>query len=725
MMCDLPYPIKAYHNKLEVFFPKEDENNTDKIGYDVWFQTTESKHMEKVKAKYPCESLTLENLSFNTRYEVLVNKQVNGEAVSMSRQYASTTPFGPPDDFTARRESGGVVNLEWRQPGIIAPDYCIEGYIITVSNYLDLDVLQGKQFRYDGNVNSASIQLDEDTSYVFQIEALSKDSVSDQSKTETIMPKHKLCKEGIKIATKGKPTYMLTMIDTWDGDGQLCREDLGKPPISGIAKNEKVFLVFGSSGSEKATWINAMFNYILDVKYTDNFRFKLIIDEDISNQAVSQTQHITIYTIHHQDGFKIDYTLTVIDTPCFSGARAIQTEKDIGLQLGQIFDPQNGCVDHIDAVCFVTSASSAQFPPDEKYMFTSICSLFGSDLGDNTYMLLTSADGKQPQIMPAIKAANIPHQACFRFNNSAIFGDTELEGNGDFDMDDESEYFTRMFWDLGMKSFDRFLSKVSHVRAKVLTLTSEVLNERTRLELNVENLNLQVRLGLSKMDQLRIEEELLKQFHDAIESNKDYTYKIKRLEVKKIPIPDKRNTTTCLTCNFTCHNDCSIQNDCDRAKCSVMDQHKSPVSCTQCPGRCIWSVHCNICYLLEQHMTTETCTLLDLKARYEQASGKKLTAEQVYHKVHEKFEAVESQIKSNMSEISSSLGKLQDIALKNNPMAQIEYMDIRIETEMNEATPGWQERLKSLRDLRQQAQNIIDISQGCYDPFKTYREQAE
>ena len=722
---DLLYPIKKYHNKLEVSFPKKDPNDKDRISYDVWHHPLGIDHMEKVKAKYPYQNVTLENLEVATWYEVLVTKRVNGEQMSITKQYVSTTPFGPPDDFSVKRDSDGMVQFEWRDPGLIAPGYYIEEYIITVSNYLECDIPQGQQFRYKGSTHTTSIQLDAETSYIFQIEALCRDHVSELSKAEILMPKHQMIKRGVKMETKGKPIYVLPMRDTTVGHEKLCRKELGKPSVPGIIQNEKVVLVVGATGSGKTTWINAILNNILDVKYSDNFRFKLVIDEDAANQSVSQTQHITIYTIHHEDGFKIDYTLTIIDTPGFGDTRGIEKDKEIERELRKIFDPQNGCVDHLHAVGFVASASSARLTPTQKYIFTSILSLFGIDIGENIYMLFTFADGKKPQMMSAIKAANVPYQECFKFNNSAIFDDIGQEDGADFEMDDESEYFNKMFWELGMKSFDRFLSKVSLSEAKSLTLTRDVLSERGRVELNVENLNLQVRLGLSKMDQLRIEEKLLKQFEDAIESNKDYTYEIKRLEVKKIPIPDNRNTTTCLTCNFTCHKDCAIPNDGDKAGCWAMDRSKSPVSCTQCPNHCIWNIHRNICYILEQNVITETSTLSDLKARYEEASGKKLTAEQVYQKVHEELEGIEAQIKANMSEISTSLNRLQEIALKNNPMSQIEYLDILIESEMNEATPGWQERLKGLRDIRQQAQNIYDISQGEYDPFKTYREQAE
>ena len=719
------YPIEAYADKLEVSFPKKRRNDRDRVGFEVWIRPMEIDHMEKVSSEYPYDAVVLENLQPATSYEVIVVKLVNGEEVSRMKQHASTMPFSHPADFAVRRGAEGMVHFEWHAPQIIAPSHPVEGYTITVCNYLECNVPQEEKHRYDGITRAAVLELDKDLSYVFCIEATSSDYVSKPSKANILMPKHKMLKQGDKMETKGKPIYLLNLTNTTVGPGKICRKELGELPIPGLLQKEKVVLIVGATGSGKTTWINAIVNYILDVKYTDNFRFKLVVDENADNQSISQTRHITIYTIHHQDGFKIDYTLTIIDTPGFGDTRGIQKDKEIEVQLREIFDPSNGCVDHLDAVGFVAPASSARLTPTQKYIFTSILSLFGVDIGENIYMLFTFADGKPPQMMSAIKAAKVPYQECFKFNNSAVFDDIgQAEGVEEFEMDDESEHFNRMFWDLGMKSFERFVSKVFLSRPMSLTLTRVVLSERERIEMNVENLNTQVRLGLSKMDQLRIEENLLKKFEDDIESNKDYTYEIKRLEVKKIPIPDGRNTTTCLMCNFTCHQQCIYANDSEKAMCWAMDQEECPQTCTQCPNRCVWDIHRNICYILEQHMVTEISTLADIKSRYEEASGNKLTAEQVFRKVQEDLEAIEAEIKADLSEISESLQKLHHIALKNNPMSQIEYLDILIESERSEANPGWQERVRGLQDLRQQAQNIYDIHQGEYDPFKAYREEA-
>ncbi|XP_039598930.1 verrucotoxin subunit beta-like, partial [Polypterus senegalus] len=54
-------------------------------------------------------------------------------------------------------------------------------------------------------------------------------------------------------------------------------------------KPSKTVMVLGATGSGKSTMINGMVNYILGVKWKDDFRFKLIHEETSKSQAVSQT----------------------------------------------------------------------------------------------------------------------------------------------------------------------------------------------------------------------------------------------------------------------------------------------------------------------------------------------------------------------------------------------------------------------------------------------------
>ena len=631
------------------------------------------------------------------------------------------TQFGRPGDFSVTRDADGKFHFTWTKPNDVEDESVVEGYTITVSNYLKCDVPQGTQYRYDntnGNIYAASIQLDKETSYNFEIRAYAGDYVSRAKRTETILPKHAFLNQSTKIRGSAMPTYLIPTRDT-STHHEIFRKEVGKPSASGVVTDEKVILVVGATGSGKTTWINAILNYTLGVKYSDNFRYKMVVDKNATNQACSQTQNVTIYTIHHQEGFMVDYTLTIIDTPGFGDTRGIFRDKEIEKLFKSTFDMSIGGVDHLDAVGFMACSSSARLSQTQKYIFTSILSLFGVDIKENIFMLLTFADGHIPQVLHAIKEANLPYDDYFKFNNSAIFISTDQEGEND---DETHGDFNKMFWDLGMKSFKKFLHKVYMTKTKSLTLTRGVLDERERIEITVVNLHKQVKKGLSYMEQLRDEVRILETAEKDIKGNKDYTYKVKRFEMNKQPLTGNQNTTTCLECNFTCHANCAFENDSDKKRCIAMDREGD---CKQCKGNCRWDMHRNLPYIYEEKEIFVTCTKDEIKARYEQACGQKLTKEQTIAKIHDELNAVEAQIKAALSEISCSLQRLKEIALHDDPKTQVEYIDLLIETERTEAKPGWQGRIKGLNDLRQQAQDICDIDKGKFDPFKNYRESAQ
>ena len=110
-----------------------------------------------------------------------------------------------------------------------------------------------------------------------------------------------------------------------------------------IFKRSKTILVMGATGSGKTTWINAMINYVLGVEWDDPFRFKLI-DEPIrgGSQAHSQTQGVTVYDIHHQNGFRIPFSLTIVDTPGFGDTQGIARDKEITSDIANFFKNENG-----------------------------------------------------------------------------------------------------------------------------------------------------------------------------------------------------------------------------------------------------------------------------------------------------------------------------------------------------------------------------------------------
>ena len=236
----------------------------------------------------------------------------------------------------------------------------------------------------------------------------------------------------------------------------------------------------------KSTLINGIANYAYGVKYEDDFRFKLIVDEGgKKSQAHSQTKWITAYVLQCQRGFVLPYTLTVIDTPGFGDTEGIKADEELRNQIREFF-LKGGVigVDQLNAICFVVQASSARLTPTQKYIFHSILSVFGRDVEDNIYILATFADNKRPPVLAAIAEADIPFKTCFKFNNSALFSEVR-----------ESDGFEKLFWDFGNYSFKKFFKKFQETKPVSLTLTKEVLTERQRLETALQGIQPQIIAG--------------------------------------------------------------------------------------------------------------------------------------------------------------------------------------------------------------------------------------
>lgn len=263
-------------------------------------------------------------------------------------------------------------------------------------------------------------------------------------------------------------------------------------------------MIVGATGSGKSTLINGMANYILGVKWNDQFRFKLITDETHQSQAHSQTQEVTAYTIHKMEGSRIPYALTVIDTPGFGDTQGVQRDKEIISQIEEFLS--NWGIDHLDGIGIVTQGSLARLTPTQRYVFDSILSMFGRDLASNIFVMTTFADGEKPPVIHALKAAEIPFAKAYMFNNSAVFA---RNTNSEDDEDDEGDVkFDEMFWKMGTHSFRDMFSNLARAQHKSLMLTKEVLEGRQKLEVYLQNPHTinpgYIRKILSRLDEIAL-----------------------------------------------------------------------------------------------------------------------------------------------------------------------------------------------------------------------------
>ena len=274
-------------------------------------------------------------------------------------------------------------------------------------------------------------------------------------------------------------------------------------------------MVVGQTGSGKTTLLNSLINYIMGIKFEDDFRY-IIIDEDTGkNQSHSQTSDVNIYCIQKTKNFP---PIKIIDTPGFGDTRGIAFDKTI---IDKIEDAFKNKIDNLNAICFVVQSTNARLTSSQKYIFSSIMNLFGDDIAENFIAMLTFCDGGKIVIYDALTAKGsffdlvkdqIKGDWYFKFNNSVIFSDDATEYN----------------WNLGMKSYERFVDKLLLLPEKSLTQSREVLNQRKQIILKIESLKQELETGLAKLNSIK--ETLKKQQRNKLMIQKIMKKKLKFLK---------------------------------------------------------------------------------------------------------------------------------------------------------------------------------------------------
>ena len=498
---------------------------------------------------------------------------------------------------------------------------------------------------------------------------------------------------------------------------RLRKFEFGKKSLNSLVKKEKVIMIVGATGSGKTTLINSMINYVLGVQFEDKFRFKLITEDEDGqgNQANSQTSWITAYTINQHKGFKVEHSLTIIDTPGFGDTRGIQRDVEITKQIHNFFTISGGKgIDHIDAVGFVAQSSLPRLTFTQKYIFDQILSLFGKDIGENIYLMLTFADGKAPQVLNGINEAHMPYQEFFKFNNSVIFDDNTTK-----------DEFVEMFWKMGMKSFENFFDCFSNIKSKSLMQTKSVLEERDRIETQIEGLQREVKYGLNKLEKLRKEVEVVEQHHADLARNKNFTYTVEEDSIVKRDTEPNKYVTNCITCNYTCHYPCRIPDDGNKFQCCAMDGSGDMAKCTICPNRCSWQKHMSMKFYFSTERKQVVKTSEDLKSRYLDATGKVKSANDIIKEIVNEFEAVQVKIIGITEVLRKSINNLNRIALKPTNISTGQYIQILIESEKSTGEPGWADRVEHLSHVKEKADNLAAVAAQGFDPFLEYKRKIQ
>ena len=688
-----PYAGDVTHDSIQLKWDKLEDGAEAVTFYKINYRSTQDKqgHWSMLSTTSPLEWFTITGLQQQTAYIFQVSA-VFSESYCRDSQVSEeiqTKMFvSRPSKPIVTGTTCETIQLSWSKPAHgadLVSSYAIHGYIndkwsplaegLTEECFTASNLKPGTFHHFKVFANTPTGVQESESSDSIQTEALPL-----SIRLRNLCPQIVAKRGNLSIhLLEGKITMSKKIIHIID---------LGTN-IRKITSQHRVLMLVGATGAGKSALINGIANYITGVKWEDDFRFILIPEGD--SQTKSQTRQITAYRF--LDSI-LPYTLTVIDTPGFGDTSGIAKDKEIRQLIKEFFS--NTDFDQITAIALVAQSALSQLTVSQKYIFENVLTLFGKDIRSNVFLMTTFADGHKPQVLGAVEEAQVPYQSFFKFNNSANFASNT--GDSPFDA---------LFWKMGMESFALFFEFLSEAKPRSLTLTRQVLEGRDQLEKIIQSLQTRIHASLAKINELKQEEAILQQQKETIDSTKDFIYTVKRTEKRKVTLPNKKYTTTCLTCDYTCHEECSESNDSRKRYCSVMKTNfgKKNASCVVCPKKCRWDEHFNTPFKYECYQVEEVRTYEDLKARYDTAMSGKTKKEAIIARLRDEIEKCQNDLLSVIKEVKSCLERLNDIALKPNPtITEVEYINVLIKSKEQEQKLGWQEEVSALKKLRETAE---------------------
>lgn len=357
-------------------------------------------------------------------------------------------------------------------------------------------------------------------------------------------------------------------------------------------------------------------------------------------------------------------------------------------------------------------APDARLTSSQKYIFTSILSLFGNDIKENICTVITFADGQTPPVVQALKDMEekaIPYESYITVNNSALYAENT------------SDHFncqtSKIFWDLGQKSMQRFFEHMQKLRTKSLSLTTEVLILRKSVDALIKQMQDTMERGLAKIDSIQQELDIFEIQKKKFRDNLDFTYEIEEIEVQKIDTTEKGEySLNCTRCKYSCHENCT----CNTSKEQCISMEVDGI-CRNCPLGCDIMYHEKETYHFRNLITKSTKTCNDKKRSYKDATQCIQTQIELISKMHAEMSETENTLSFCLPVVTNRINKLKLMALLKNPMSVEDYLEMLIQKERLGKKIGFDRRIAILKRQKQQAK-LKSTTKEKVDAFKEEME---
>ena len=466
------------------------------------------------------------------------------------------------------------------------------------------------------------------------------------------------------------------------------------------------FMVLGETGSGKTTFLNAFLNFVLDIKFEDNKRY-ILIEEEEANECQSKTSDVNIYYIKRTQKYP---PIKIIDTPGFGDTRGLEVDNQTVKKIGNLFKDD---LDEINLICLVVKASTSKLTDSQQYVFSSVINLFGNDVAENFISIITFYDGSEPLATKALMdpksgfsqiKSKIRNEWYLNFNDGVIFTKSKTKDN-------------KLNWKETFSSFDKFMKKLNKVPKKSLDKSRRIFELKEKLNADVENLSIELNIGLSKMENLRA---IINKFNaekTKIQNSEQFEFEEITYIPQYVEKPKGTFTTHCKHCNRTCHKVCYIDpKKGNKRYCWAMDDRGK---CRQCPGKCSYTYHENCDFYVEWIENKNKKNIKDLN-KYLDPNSNLSKFEQIKKGLLKDFANSFNKCFQLEEEVRNKLNKIKKEALNPNFYETSEnYIDGLIIEQEIEKQKGYKDRINALKELKKRHELIKQI---CLQKNRNLRE---
>ena len=465
-----------------------------------------------------------------------------------------------------------------------------------------------------------------------------------------------------------------------------------------VGKRYYTLLVMGETGSGKTTLLDAFVNYLTGMNFEDEWRYKLVNENHIKDRpsGSSQTYEITYYYVnycredeHHEN----EINIRIIDTPGLGDTSGVLKDNEIIKQFEKLFKE----IGELDYILVTVKANTTRWTQGTAYIYDRIQEVFGKDAIERFMLMCTFSDGQTPLALNVLKG-KLVYQDYFCFNNSALYIPSKNAGQK-----------TKFFWKLGISNVKRFFDVIlqKNLLPLSLNLSKQVMENREWLYANVQSSKERINQAFRLLEKSNNLLQAIKQNEKQLNENGKFTYECDEERTRDIKLPNAYQY--CGNCGCLCCQICVWPSGKELSQCTYFSGGRG---CPKCPGNCKREAHLRADKIKEKYTVRVTKVYEAKKSLFEQSQKGLSASEAALDQEIEKMSKLGQSILKDMESIKKSLIELDKIALKPRIFTNEEYFRDMIQYEQSEKNPGWENRVKGLKMMQEQAKQINALSKA-------------